>query len=215
MSAIAAVVFDIGGVVQDSPLHVIARYEQELGLMANAINRVVVAMGERGAWARLERGELTIETFYAPFEADCRAQGLAVDARHLMARIAEASVSRPRMLEAIRRIRASGRKVAALTNNWATDTARPPGGDTARSRLDPHFDVFVESAVVGLRKPDPRIYALVCERLAVAPARVAFLDDIGRNLKPARELGMATIKVDDPGQALRELGALLELDLSS
>lgn len=215
MSAIAAVVFDIGGVVQDSPLHVIARYEQELGLMANAINRVVVAMGERGAWARLERGELTIETFYAPFEADCRAQGLAVDARHLMARIAEASVPRPRMLEAIRRIRASGRKVAALTNNWATDTARPPGGDTARSRLDPHFDVFVESAVVGLRKPDPRIYALVCERLAVAPARVAFLDDIGRNLKPARELGMATIKVDDPGQALRELGALLELDLSS
>jgi putative hydrolase of the HAD superfamily len=214
MSAIAAVVFDIGGVVQDSPLHVIARYEQELGLMANAINRVVVAMGERGAWARLERGELTIETFYAPFEADCRAQGLAVDARHLMARIAEASVPRPRMLEAIRRIRASGRKVAALTNNWATDTP-PPGGDTARSRLDPHFDVFVESAVVGLRKPDPRIYALVCERLAVAPARVAFLDDIGRNLKPARELGMATIKVDDPGQALRELGALLELDLSS
>jgi len=215
MSAIAAVVFDIGGVVQDSPLHVIARYEQELGLMANAINRVVVAMGERGAWARLERGELTIETFYAPFEADCRAQGLAVDARHLMARIAEASVPRPRMLEAIRRIRASGRKVAALTNNWATDTPLPPGGDTARSRLDPHFDVFVESAVVGLRKPDPRIYALVCERLAVAPARVAFLDDIGRNLKPARELGMATIKVDDPGQALRELGALLELDLSS
>jgi putative hydrolase of the HAD superfamily len=215
MSAIAAVVFDIGGVVQDSPLHVIARYEQELGLMANAINRVVVAMGERGAWARLERGELTIETFYAPFEADCRAQGIAVDARHLMAKIAEAGVPRPRMLEAIRRIRADGRRVAALTNNWVTDAPGPGSLDngTARSRLDPHFDV--ESAVVGLRKPDPRIYALVCERLAVAPARVAFLDDIGRNLKPARELGMATIKVDDPGQALRELGALLELDLSS
>ena len=96
-----------------------------------------------------------------------------------------------------------------------TDTPRPPGGETARSRLDPHFDVFVESAVVGLRKPDPRIYALVCEKLGVAPPRVAFLDDIGRNLKPARELGMATIKVGDPEQALRELGALLELDLIS
>jgi putative hydrolase of the HAD superfamily len=217
MSAIAAVVFDIGGVVQDSPLHVIARYEREHGLPANAINRVVVAAGERGAWARLERGELTIQTFYAPFEADCRAQGIAVDARDLMARIAEASVPRPRMLEAIRRIRAAGRRVAALTNNWVTD---PPGPgplvrETTRSRLDPHFDVFVESAVVGLRKPDPRIYALVCEKLGVPPARVAFLDDIGRNLKPARELGMATIKVDDPDQALRELGALLELDLVS
>jgi len=69
--------------------------------------------------------------------------------------------------------------------------------------------------VVSLRKPDPRIYALVCERLGVEPARVAFLDDIGRNLKPARALGMATIKVDDPDRALRELGALLELDLVS
>jgi putative hydrolase of the HAD superfamily len=215
MSVIAAVVFDIGGVVQDSPLHVIARYERELGLEADAINRVVVATGERGAWARLERGELTVQSFCAPFEADCRAQGIAVDAQHLMARIAEASVPRPRMLEAIRRIRAGGRKVAALTNNWLTDTParRPLGEGTARTRLDPYFDVFVESAVVGLRKPDPRIYALVCERLGVEPPRVAFLDDIGRNLKPARELGMATIKVDDPDRALRELGALLDLDL--
>jgi putative hydrolase of the HAD superfamily len=217
MSAIAAVVFDIGGVVQDSPLHVIARYERELGLEANAINRVVVATGERGAWARLERGELTVQSFYAPFEADCRAQGLTVDARHLMARIAEASVPRPRMLEAIRRIRVGGRKVAALTNNWVTEPPGrgPLGGGPARRRHDPHFDVFVESAVVGLRKPDPRIYALVCERLELEPPRVAFLDDIGRNLKPARALGMATIKVDDPEQALRELGTLLELELSA
>ncbi|MGH7302535.1 MAG: HAD family hydrolase [Candidatus Rokuibacteriota bacterium] len=214
MNAIAAVVFDIGGVVQDSPLHAIARYEREHGIEANAINRVVVAAGESGAWARLERGELTMQTFYAPFEADCRAQGLTVDGRQLMARIAEASVPRPRMLEAIRRIRAGGRRVAALTNNWVADTPSGPlGAETTRWRLDPHFDVFVESAVVGLRKPDPRIYALVCEKLAVAPPCVAFLDDIGRNLKPARELGMATIKVDDPDQALRELGALLGLDL--
>src|SRR5215468_4336390 len=217
MKAIAAVIFDIGGVVQDSPLHVIARYERERGLEADAINRVVVEMGERDAWARLERGELTMQTFYAPFEADCRAHGIEVDARHLMARIAEASVPRPRMLEAIRRIRAGGRRVAALTNNWLADAPRhgPDGAATARSRLDPHFDIFVESAVVGLRKPDPRIYALVCEKLGLAPSRVAFLDDIGRNLKPARELGMATIKVGDPEQALRELGALLELDLIS
>src|SRR5438093_7982112 len=79
--------------------------------------------------------------------------------------------------------------------------------------LRTHFDVFVESAVVGLRKPDPRIYELVCRELGVAPSRVAFLDDIGRNLKPARELGMTTIKVEDPDQALRELSALLEFDL--
>ena len=86
--------------------------------------------------------------------------------------------------------------------------------DTARSRLDPHFDVFVESAVVGLRKPDPRIYALVCEKLGLEPSRVAFLDDIGRNLKPAREMGMTTIKVVDPHAALAELAAVLGFDLT-
>jgi putative hydrolase of the HAD superfamily len=215
MEKIAAVVFDIGGVVQDSPLHAIARYERERGIEPNAINRVVVAAGEQGAWARLERGELTAQTFVEPFEADCRAHGISIDGRYLMAKIAETNVPRAVMLEAIRRIRAAGLRVAALTNNWVADTPRhgPDAAETARSRLDLHFDVFVESAVVGLRKPDPRIYALVCEKLDLEPSRVAFLDDIGRNLKPARALGMATIKVDDPEQALRELGALLGLDL--
>src|SRR6266436_6402899 len=135
MGAIAAVVFDIGGVVQDSPLHAIARYERERGLPANAINRVVVAAGEQGAWARLERGELTVQTFYAPFEDDCRARGITVDGRRLMAQVAEAP------------------------------GPAAPGDETMRLRLAAHFDVFVESAVVGLRKPDPRIYALVCEKL--------------------------------------------------
>ena len=217
MEKIAAVVFDIGGVVQDSPLHAIARYERERGIEPFAINRVVVAAGEQGAGELLERGELTAQTFVEPFEADCRAHGIAIDGRYLMAKIAETSVPRPVMLEAIRRIRAAGLRVAALTNNWVADTPRhgPDGAETARTRLDPHFDVFVESAVVGLRKPDPRIYSLVCEKLGLPPSRVAFLDDIGRNLKPARELGMATIKVNDPEQALRELGALLGLDLSA
>ena len=212
--SLAGVVFDIGGVVQDSPLHAIARYEREHGVEPGAINRTVVEAGERGAWARLERGELTVAAFCEPFEAECRSRGAAVDARRLMAVIAEAGVPRPRMLEAIRRIRARGLRVAALTNNWMGDT---PSGAAAPARgaraLWERFDVVVESAVVGLRKPDPRIYALVCEKLALAPARVAFLDDIGRNLKPARELGMATIKVDDPDAALRELGTLLGFDL--
>ena len=210
--SIAGVVFDIGGVVQDSPLHAIARYEREHGIEPGAINRAVVEAGERGAWARLERGELTIAAFCTPFEAECRARGATVDARRLMTAIAEAGVPRPRMLEAIRRIRARALRVGALTNNWVGDPPRAVDSPGPHA-LGDHFDVFVESAVVGLRKPDPQIYALVCERLALAPARVAFLDDIGRNLKPARELGMATIKVDDPDTALRELGTLLGFDL--
>jgi epoxide hydrolase-like predicted phosphatase len=114
------------------------------------------------------------------------------------------------MLEAIRRLRAGGLRVGALTNNWRREG---PDDDVIPHRLRAHFDAFVESRVVGLRKPDPRIYVLACRELGVEPARTAFLDDIGGNLKPARALGMATIKVDDPARALRELGELVGLDL--
>jgi putative hydrolase of the HAD superfamily len=208
--ALAGVLFDMGGVVMESPLHAIARYEHERGLPPNSINRVVAAAGESGAWARLERGELTVASFCAPFEADCRAHGLEVDSAAVMAAIAAAGVPRAAMLEAIRRLRGHGLRVGALTNNWRREG---PEDDVIPHHLRDHFDVFVESRLVGLRKPDPRIYVLACQRLGVEPTRTAFLDDIGGNLKPARSLGMTTIKVDDPEAALRELGALVGLDL--
>jgi putative hydrolase of the HAD superfamily len=204
---ISAVLFDLGGVVQDSPLAAIARYEREHGLPPNAINRAVVAAGERGAWSRLERGELTVEAWCGPFETDCRAQGLAVDGTRLMQYIAEAGRPRPQMLSAIRRLRLHGLRVGALTNNWRAERAPEP------HPLRPHFDAFVESRAVGMRKPDPRIYRLACQALGVEPPEAAFLDDIGSNLKAARALGMHTVKVEDPDDALRELSALVGLDL--
>jgi putative hydrolase of the HAD superfamily len=209
MTRIEGVLFDIGGVVQDSPLHAIARFEREHGLPAGAINRTVVETGEDGAWSRLERGELTLSAFCASFEAECRARGVALSASRMMAAIAGAGVLRPQMLEAIRRIRAHGLRVGALTNNWVAE-----GGVPRPHKLREHFDVVIESAVVGLRKPDPRIYELACRELGVAPARTAFLDDIGRNLQAARALGLTTIKVDDPERALAELGAVLGLALT-
>ena len=205
---IEAVVFDIGGVVQDSPLHAIARYERDHGLPAHAINRAVVASGETGAWSRLERGELTLGAWRAPFESDCRTLGVAVDAARLMTYIAQAGRARPQMLRAIARLRERGLRVGALTNNWATDDPSPPPHP-----LRVHFDVFVESRAVGMRKPDPRMYLLICRELGVEPPRAAFLDDIGANLKSARALGMHTIKVDEPDAALRELSALVGFGL--
>ena len=207
MARVAGVLFDIGGVVQDSPLHAIARYEQDHGLPPDAINRAVVASGETGAWSRLERGELTLQAWCAPFESDCRAQGVAVDGQRLMQYIAEAGRERPQMLRAIARLRARGLRVGALTNNWAREDKEGP------HRLRPHFDVMIESQAVGMRKPDPRIYQLACRELGVAPSDTAFLDDIGLNLKSARALGLHTIKVGDPDVALRELAGLVGFDL--
>jgi putative hydrolase of the HAD superfamily len=207
--AIDAVVFDLGGVVMESPLHAIGRYEREHGLAPGSINRAIAAAGEHGAWARLERGELTAESFRGPFESDCRAAGIEVSAARMMADIDETIVVRPRMLDAVRLIRERGLRVGALTNNWVGEAGCPTDG------LRGCFDVFIESAVVGLRKPDPRIYELTCAQLGVPPPRSAFLDDIGQNLKAARALGMATIKVVDPDHALRDLSALLGFPLGA
>jgi putative hydrolase of the HAD superfamily len=201
-----AVFFDLGGVVVGSPLEAIAAYEREHGIPPNSINRIVVATGAAGAWSRLERGEMDLESFYPAFDADCAGSGCRISARALMARVAEVTVPRPAMLTAIGRIRKRGVPVGAITNNWITE-------EEGTGALRPFFDVFIESSVVGMRKPDPRIFELACRELGVVPSQAVFLDDIGSNLKAARALGMATIKVAEPDPALAELETLLGFPL--
>ena len=211
----SAVLFDLGGVVLGSPLHAIRDYERELGLELNAINLVALNTAPSGAWSRLERGELDMDAFYPEFEADCRAAGIEMDARVMMHRMSLATAPRGAMLEAISRLKAAGFRVGALTNNWAhTEDEIVSGKSDGTRELKKHFDVFIESSVEGLRKPDPKIYELACERLGKTPDEVVFLDDIGPNLKPARAMGMATIKVDTPEEALSELAELTGLSLS-
>ena len=205
-----AVIFDLGGVVLGSPLHAIARYERACGLPANFINRVVVATGPSGAWSRLERGELAVPEFIPAFEADCLAAGQSVAIAPMMEAIREESQPRPVMLAAIRGLRARGLRVGALTNNWVSEE---PTESRLGLELRDLFDTFVESAILGLRKPDPRIYVHACKELGVEPPQAVFLDDIGTNLKTARALGMHTIKVDAPEQALAELDQALGFEL--
>lgn len=207
----SAVLFDLGGVVLGSPLQAIRAYAESLGFEPDSINRVVARTAPNGAWSRLERGEIEIDAFYADFESDCLGAGLRIDARAMMQRMAGSAAPRPAMLTAIARLRGAGFKTGALTNNWAHSDAE--GNRDGTRALRGHFDIFVESSVEGLRKPDPAIYRLACDRLGVSPDRVIFLDDIGGNLKPAKALGMTTIKVDDPAVALAELSALVGLDL--
>lgn len=204
-----AVVFDLGGVVFPSPLDVFRVYERERGLPHRFLSEVVLADPEHGAWGRLERGELTLEQFCDAFDAECAAHGQSVDSREVMRAVGAGLEPRPAMVAAIGAIRARGLKTAALTNNWSDDAGRREASPTEN-----WFDVVVESAVEGLRKPDPRIYHLVCARLEVAPGVTVFLDDLGANLKPARALGMTTIKVAEPDAALAELETLLGFALA-
>jgi putative hydrolase of the HAD superfamily len=205
------VIFDLGGVVFPSPIDVFRSYEQERELPHRFLSEVVLADTEAGAWARLERGELTVAEFCVEFEAECAAAGERIDATALMAAIAGGFDPRPEMVRALRALRAHGLRTGALTNNWAAE----PGdaGERGLTTLSDLFDTIVESAVEGLRKPDPRIYEVACARLDVAPEETIFLDDLGVNLKTAKALGMTTIKVGDPAVAVAELSGVLGFEL--
>jgi len=208
-----AVIFDLGGVVLPSPLEAFREYERREGLPHRFISEIIVGSGDDGAWSQLERGELTLEAFATAFEAECAAAGGAVRADDMFGVLQGSGSARPEMLEAIARIREAGLKTAALTNNWVADD-----GVGMRDRvpsLADLFDLMIESSIVGLRKPDPRIYELACEQLDVTPSSTVFLDDLGVNLKPARAMGMTTIKVADPGVALAELETALGFPLGA
>ncbi|MFP4476135.1 MAG: HAD family hydrolase [Desulfatibacillaceae bacterium] len=207
---IKAVIFDLGGVILESPMEVFAAFERERGLPQNFLNRLIVNAGEQGAWARLERGELNLDRFFKEFDEEIRAAGADISSSELMMAVAGNTRIRDNMLQAVRRIRAAGFKVAALTNNWLVGD----GTSTGLEGFTSEFDQFVESSREGLAKPDPGIYQVVLDRLGVQAGEAVFLDDIGRNLKPARAMGMTTIKVGRPEQALAELGEVLGMDLS-
>jgi len=206
--AVSTVLFDLGGVIVDSPLHAFDAYEREAGLPEGIIRRVNTTNPDSNAWARLERGELDPDGFIPAFEAEAWALGVTLDARRVLAALSGAV--RPAMVEAVRRLRASGLNLALLTNNHV-----PMPREGELGELLTLFDAVVESSVEGVRKPEPEFYARALSKVGSPPAdECVFLDDLGVNLKPARALGMTTIKVLDPAQALQELAAVTGVDVT-
>ncbi len=200
---IRAAFFDFGGVILSSPFDAFNGFEERHGLPRDFIRVINSTNPDTNAWARFERNEVAFDEFCDLFEAECREQGHEVAARDLMPLLA--GEVRPAMVEAVRRCR-QHLVTACLTNNWVSfddfpTDARAGGRDDVLSL----FDHIVESSKLGVRKPDPRFYELACETCGVEPQEAVFLDDLGVNLKPAREMGMVTIKVDDPDVAIAEL----------
>jgi len=200
---IRAAFFDFGGVILSSPFDAFNGFEERNGLPRDFIRSINATNPDANAWARFERSEVAFEEFCDLFEAECREQGQEVAARELMPLLA--GEIRPAMVEAVRRCR-ERLVTACLTNNWVSfdefpADARAGGRDEALGL----FDHIVESSKVGVRKPDPRFYEIACETASVEPHEVVFLDDLGVNLKPAAAMGMTTIKVVDPADALVQL----------
>ena len=208
---IEAVIFDFGGVLTSSPFEAFKRYETERGLPADIIRRTNAANHLENAWAKFERAEVDIETFDKLFAAESRALGAEVRGRDVLPLLQ--GDLRPEMVEALKRIKTKFR-TGCITNNLPANAI---GSMTGRSLYVAEvmvlFDHVIESAKIGLRKPDPRIYQLMVETLKVDPKKCVYLDDLGVNLKPAREMGMTTIKVASGAQAIAELEAATGLKL--
>lgn len=211
---VQAVLWDFGGVILSSPFEAFNRYEAELGLPRDFIRRVNTVNPDHNSWARMERGEIDAETFAAHFEAEARALGGALSGRRVIELLS--GEVRPAMVEALKRVRDRYR-VACITNNMPAGQGPSMAHDAARAaevtQIMALFEHVVESSKLNMRKPDPRIYRHACALLEVPPEACVYLDDLGINLKPARAMGMATIKVSSADQALDELEALLGMAL--
>lgn len=207
-----AVLWDFGGVFTTSPFEAFAAYERQKGLPEGLIRTVNTRNPDTNAWARLERNEISVNEFDVAFADESAALGHRVPG-HDVIRLLFGEV-RPAMVEALRRCSRHFR-TACITNNFGTigPEAVSPTRAAAWKEVSALFEFVLESSKVGVRKPEPAIYLMACEKLGVAPTEAAFLDDLGINLKPARALGMRTVKVENPDQALAELEVITGLVL--
>jgi putative hydrolase of the HAD superfamily len=204
-----AVLFDFGGVILSSPFDAFADLETRRGLPVGTIRSINATDSDTNAWAQLERAEIGLDEFAELFASEARDRGHDIPGGLVLACLR--GEVRPKMVGAIRRLRGS-HAIGLLTNNFLTGSPDWSSGGSFHELLG-LFDVVIESSRVRCRKPERRFYEIALEELGVSATDSVFLDDLGVNLKPAREMGMTTIKVTDPDVALRELEEILGIAL--
>ena len=215
MTKFEAVIWDFGGVVTSSPFEAFNRYEVERGLPIDTIRRINATNPDANAWALFERAEIDSARFDALFAQEAAQIGHDIPGREVLALLS--GDVRPRMVAALDSVKAAGHKIGCITNN--VPAGKGAGMSTTDEKAEAvrailaRFDHVIESSKAGIRKPDPRIYEMMCTALSVDPTRCIYLDDLGINCKPAAQMGMAAIKVAGEAQALAALSDLTGLDL--
>lgn len=208
-----AVIFDFGGVFTTSPVENFTVFEKAHDLPERFIGGVIKARIHDGAFARYERSEISREEFNHAFADETKEAGFEINGETLLSLLSLELY--PEMIDALRRIKEAQFKTGCITNNMAShDSAAMISDADALSAIKDVFSLFdhiIESSKAGVRKPEPRIYEMMCEALDVSPKDCVFIDDLGVNLKPAREMGMATVKAPfgNVASAIKELYGLL------
>ena len=212
---IEAVIWDFGGVLTTSPFEAFNRYESERGLPVDFIRTINATNPETNAWAKFESSSITLDEFDLAFAEESETAGHRIPGSEVVALLS--GDIRPRMVKMLELCKETF-SVACITNN--VKSGQGPGMARSEAKADAVrsvmalFDLVVESSIEGIRKPNPAIYELTCERLGIHPEQAVFLDDLGINLKPARALGMQTIKVLNEEQAIDELYGITGLPRS-
>jgi len=212
--AIEAVVWDFGGVFTTSPFEAFNRYEVQRGIPLNHIRTVNATNPHENAWALFERSEIDAKGFDAMFAEESRALGQDVRGADVLPLLS--GDVRPAVVAALKTCKLHF-KVGCITNNVMTGTGAGMASSTEKAaqvaEIMGLFDAVIESSKVGVRKPDPRIYQMMCELLEVKPDACVYLDDLGVNCKPAAALGMTAIKVTSEEQAMADLSRVTGLTL--
>jgi putative hydrolase of the HAD superfamily len=203
MTDYEGLLLDFGGVVTTDFFASLGAHCERLGLPHDSFRTLVTTDPEgQELYHQVERGELRQPDFEQKI-----AQLLGVQPSGLIQGLLADLRPEPVMTEAVLNARRIGIRVGVITNSWGT----APYDPYAVYQLDQRFDAVVISSQVGLRKPEPAIYRLAADELALPTTRIVFVDDIAANLQPAQELGMAVIHHVDPTRTVRELDRLLGL----
>ncbi len=213
--AVEAVIWDFGGVFTTSPFEAFNRYEASRGIPLDHIRTVYANNPHENAWALCERSEIDAAGFDRRFAAESRALGQDVRGADVLPLLS--GDIRPGMVAALK-VCKQRFKVGCITNNVMTGAGAGMASTSEKAaavgEIMLMFDAVIESSKLGVRKPDPRIYQMMCDALGVTPHDCVFLDDLGGNLKPARAMGMTTIRIDNGPQAIAELETAIGMKLS-
>ena len=200
-----AIIWDFGGVITSSPFEAFNKFEEANGLPKDIIRTINSENSDMNAWAQFESNSITIDQFNDLFLKEAKAKGFDIKGRDII-KLLKGSI-RENMVSFLRELK-SDFKLGCITNNVKSSSGENTDNETEEAMSI--FDHVIESSIVGIRKPNPEIYMMSCDALNVSPDQCIYLDDLGINLKPARELGMTTIKVIKPEDAIQEVRNLLK-----
>ena len=207
---IKTIIFDFGGVITNSPIEGFKNLEKTHGYSKGLITGINMNNPDNNAWARSERGEIEIDTFLSQFEQEALEIGHDINADEILIQLYGSP--RPIMIKKIISLSKSNKyKLICLTNVLkGIKKFMPKEREEVVNNIMSYFDKIYESYKIGMRKPEARIYEYIIKDLEINPKETVFLDDLGMNLKTARQLGINTIKVVDPIEAIKTLDQFIE-----